>query len=80
MKVGRIVCAAVMVLLCGAGWFVQLGTQKQTQDQFTGYLEEARGLASRQLYQRAVQSYGKALAERESPDVRQEMIAVYAQG
>lgn len=78
MKIGRIICAVLLVLLCCYGWFTQLSSISSSRGQYVEELEAARSLEERGLYQRAIQSYEAALAIQEGIDVRQELLEVYA--
>lgn len=78
MKIGRIICAVVLVLLCCCGWFTQLSSISGFKRQYTEELQAARSLEERGLHQRAIQSYEAVLAVREDIGVRQEMLEVYA--
>lgn len=78
MKIGRVICTVLLVLLCGLGWFAQLTSVSSSKGRYTEELEAARSLSARGLYQRAIQSYEAALAVQEEIEVRQELLGVYA--
>lgn len=79
MKIGRIISAVVLVLLCGLGWFVQISAMTSSNAQYLAELETARDHVARGLYQRAIQNYESTLSICEDNSIRTEMLEVYAQ-
>lgn len=78
MKIGRIICAAFLTVLCALGWFFQVSALSGAKRQWQAEVEEARELTERALYQRAIEHYESALSIREDSGVRRELTAAYA--
>lgn len=78
MKIGRIICAVVMVLLCVFGWFSQVSTFLSKKNQWQTNVEDGQEYEARGLHQRAIQSYEAALSVREDEELRRELLDVYA--
>lgn len=76
MKIGRMILAAVMVLLCAAGWITQVGGMIGARNDWQAALTEAQEYESGKLHQKAIESYERALSIREDSAVRQEMMEV----
>lgn len=76
MKISRIFCSAVLVILMAAGWggFVRdLGSDNTA---YSSSLAEAREYAQRGLYELSIQNYETALQQKETQAVRDELLSV----
>ena len=74
MKIGRMILAAVMILLCAGGWITQAGGMIGARNNWQAAVAEAREYESGKLLQKAIESYERALSIREDGEVRQEMM------
>ena len=78
MKIGRMILAAVMILLCAGGWITQAGGMIGARNNWQAAVAEAREYESGKLLQKAIESYERALSIREDGEVRQEMMEACA--
>lgn len=78
MKIGRIICAAVMIFLCGFGWYSQVTSLLGAKTEWQAEIEAGQKLEARGLYQRAIESYESALRIQEDVELRRDTLDVCA--
>lgn len=77
MKIGRTICAVLMVILCGIGWVTQASNLLAVKNEYAQAISAAQSYAANGLYQKAIQSYTSALSIREDADIRMALVETY---
>jgi len=78
MKIGRIICAFGLIVLCVFGWASVLLGKVSDQNLYEEHSQQALQYEQAGLYQKAIQSYEEVLRVREEEEVRRAMIDCYA--
>ena len=77
MKKLNVLIAVALILLCAAGWFSMVSQKVSENDAYEQYIADADSWAERGLYQRAIASYKKALAEEPTEELYEKAVRAY---
>lgn len=79
MKGTNVVIVAVLAIICILGWGLFGGNMMSTNNEFNEYVTEGDKFVKEGLYQRAIQSYGKAVSVKTSEEVYEKINKAYEQ-